>query len=311
MKTFSCIDDFQCDKKVVVTLGTFDGLHLGHQKIISDLVQSAKELDLESVLLTFFPHPRMVLEKEHGIRLLSTLGEKGLLLQQLGLDNLVIQKFDHDFSQLTARDFVEKVLVGKFNIAKIIIGYDHHFGKGGSGNIEDLREFAKEFGFQVQEISAKEMDKVSISSTKVRQALEQGQVALANSYLGYPYFFNGEVVHGKALGRELGFPTANFHIQEDYKLIPKNGVYIVMSTINGKSVKGMMSIGINPTFKEHPYSIEVNYLDFEGDLYNQRLKVSILKRIRDEVKFDNLQDLIQQLKQDELITREFFQSYVK
>ncbi|MHC5200918.1 bifunctional riboflavin kinase/FAD synthetase [Myroides sp. LJL119] len=306
MKTFSCIDDFQCDKKVVVTLGTFDGLHLGHQKIINDLVTSAKKLEVESLVLTFFPHPRMVLQKEHGIRLLSTLAEKTLLLENLGLENLVVQKFDQEFSQLTAGEFVKNVLVEKFNVAKVIIGYDHRFGKGGTGNIDDLRVYGKQYGFEVQEISAKEMDKVSISSTKIRQALESGEVSLANSYLGYPYFFSGKVVKGKALGRQIGFPTANFQILEDYKLIPKNGVYIVESLIDNKVVKGMMSIGINPTFEKHPYSIEVNYLDLNLDLYDRIIRVNILKRIRDEEKFDGLPNLIAQLKEDERTTREFF-----
>lgn len=306
MKAFSSINEFSCNKKVVVTLGTFDGLHLGHQKIIHDLVKSAKDLQLESLVLTFFPHPRMVLKREQDIRLLNTLQEKKELLEKLGLDNLVVQEFNVNFSNLSARDFVKKVLVDKFNVAKIIIGYDHRFGKGGSGSIEDLKQLGVEFGFGVQEISAKEMDSVSISSTKIRRALENGQIQLANSYLGYNYFFNAKVVKGKQLGRTLGFPTANFSLSEQYKLIPKQGVYVVESIINGAKVMGMMNIGYNPTFDNHPYSIEVNYLDFNQDLYGQSLCVTILCKIREEQKFANLEELKNQLIRDEAYTRAYF-----
>ncbi len=306
MKAFSSINEFSCNKKVVVTLGTFDGLHLGHQKIIHDLVKSAKDLQLESLVLTFFPHPRMVLKREQDIRLLNTLQEKKELLEKLGLDNLVVQEFNVNFSNLSARDFVKKVLVDKFNVAKVIIGYDHRFGKGGSGSIEDLKQLGVEFGFGVQEISAKEMDSVSISSTKIRRALENGQIQLANSYLGYNYFFNAKVVKGKQLGRTLGFPTANFSLSEQYKLIPKQGVYVVESIINGAKVMGMMNIGYNPTFDNHPYSIEVNYLDFNQDLYGQSLCVTILCKIREEQKFANLEELKNQLIRDEAYTRAYF-----
>lgn len=311
MKTFSSINEFKTDKKVVATLGTFDGLHLGHQKIINRLVESAKKIDAESLVLTFFPHPRMVLKQDHNIRLLNTLEEKEYLLASLGLDNLVVQKFDLDFSQLSAEEFVQRVLVDKFNITKIIIGYDHRFGKNRTADIHDLIEFGKKYGFEVEEISAEEIDHVSISSTKIRLALEEGDVRLANEYLGYDYFFSGVVVHGKKLGRKLGFPTANISISEDYKLIPKNGVYIVESEIDKVMVKGMMSVGVNPTFVGHPYTIEVNYLDWDGDLYDKTLKVRILDRIRDELKFNNLDELVAKLHEDEQITRKYFEQYVE
>lgn len=311
MKTFSSINEFKTDKKVVATLGTFDGLHLGHQKIINRLVESAKKIDAESLVLTFFPHPRMVLKQDHNIRLLNTLEEKEYLLASLGLDNLVVQKFDLDFSQLSAEEFVQRVLVDKFNITKIIIGYDHRFGKNRTADIHDLIEFGKKYGFEVEEISAEEIDHVSISSTKIRLALEEGDMRLANEYLGYDYFFSGVVVHGKKLGRKLGFPTANITISEDYKLIPKNGVYIVESEIDNVMVKGMMSVGVNPTFVGHPYTIEVNYLDWDGDLYDKTLKVRILDRIRDELKFNNLDELVAKLHEDEQITRKYFEQYVE
>ncbi|MEC4112984.1 bifunctional riboflavin kinase/FAD synthetase [Myroides pelagicus] len=311
MRTFSSINEFQSEKKVVATLGTFDGVHKGHQKIIQRIVSAAQKEGAESLVLTFFPHPRMVLNQDNSIRLLNTLEEKKELLEHLGLDNLVVQKFDYDFSQLTAEQFVKEVLVDTFNISKIIIGYDHRFGKNRTADISDLKAFGQKYAFEVEEILAEEVDHVSISSTKVRQALAIGDMALANEFLGYAYYFTGTVIHGKKLGRTLGFPTANFRVDETYKLIPKNGVYVVESTINGKRVKGMMSVGINPTFKDHPYSVEVNYLDWEGDLYGQVLKVRILDRVRDELKFSNLDELVSMLKDDERITREFFEQYVE
>lgn len=311
VKTFSSINNFQTDKKVVATLGTFDGVHIGHQMIIKKIVDSAKESGAESLVLTFFPHPRMVLKQDHSIRLLNTLEEKKELLEELGLDNLVVQKFDYEFSQLSAEEFVKRVLVDKFNISKIIIGYDHRFGKNRTADISDLKMYGEKYGFEVEEISAQEIDHVSISSTKIRQALLDGDIALANEFLGYDFYFSGMVVHGKKLGRKLGFPTANISIDEDYKMIPKNGVYIVESTINGEKVKGMMSVGINPTFEGHPYTIEVNYLDWTGDLYDKTLKVRILDRIRDELKFNGLDELVACLRNDERITREYFEQYVE
>ncbi|WP_353101940.1 bifunctional riboflavin kinase/FAD synthetase [Myroides odoratus] len=311
MKIFSSIGEFKTDKKVVATLGTFDGVHIGHQMIIKKLVDAAKELDAESLVLTFFPHPRMVLKQDHGIRLLNTLEEKQELLAHLGLDNLVVQKFDLDFANLTAEEFVKQVLVDTFNISKIIIGYDHRFGKNRTADIHDLKRFGAFYGFEVEEISAQEIDHVSISSTKIRTALEDGNIALANEFLGHAYHFSGKVIHGKKLGRTLGFPTANFEISESYKMIPQNGIYVVESEIEGEQVKGMMSIGINPTFVNHPHTIEVNFLDWSGDLYNKTLKVRILDRIRDEQKFNSLEELITCLKQDELATRAYFDRHVE
>ncbi|QQU03246.1 bifunctional riboflavin kinase/FAD synthetase [Myroides odoratus] len=311
MKIFSSIGEFKTDKKVVATLGTFDGVHIGHQMIIKKLVDAAKELDAESLVLTFFPHPRMVLKQDHGIRLLNTLEEKQELLAHLGLDNLVVQKFDLDFANLTAEEFVKQVLVDTFNISKIIIGYDHRFGKNRTADIHDLKRFGAFYGFEVEEISAQEIDHVSISSTKIRTALEEGNIALANEFLGHAYHFSGKVIHGKKLGRTLGFPTANFEISESYKMIPQNGIYVVESEIEGEQVKGMMSIGINPTFVNHPHTIEVNFLDWSGDLYNKTLKVRILDRIRDEQKFNSLEELITCLKQDELATRAYFDRHVE
>lgn len=311
MKIFSSISEFKTDKKVVATLGTFDGVHVGHQMIIKKLVDSAKELDAESLVLTFFPHPRMVLKQDHGIRLLNTLEEKQELLAGLGLNNLVVQKFDLDFANLSAEEFVKQVLVDTFNISKIIIGYDHRFGKNRTADIHDLKRFGAIYGFEVEEISAQEIDHVSISSTKIRTALEAGNIVLANEFLGHEYYFSGKVIHGKKLGRTLGFPTANFEILESYKMIPQNGIYIVESEIDGVRVKGMMSIGINPTFVNHPHTLEVNYLDWSGNLYDKTLKVRILDRIRDEQKFNSLEELVERLKMDENATRAYFNRHVE
>lgn len=311
MKIFSSISEFKTDKKVVATLGTFDGVHVGHQMIIKKLVDAAHALDAESLVLTFFPHPRMVLKQDHGIRLLNTLEEKQELLADLGLHNLVVQKFDLDFANLSAEEFVKQVLVDTFNISKIIIGYDHRFGKNRTADISDLKRFGTQYGFEVEEISAQEIDHVSISSTKIRTALEVGNIALANEFLGHAYYFSGKVIHGKKLGRTLGFPTANFEISESFKMIPRNGVYVVESDINGTVVKGMMSIGINPTFTNHPHTIEVNYLDWSGDLYDSILKVRILDRIRDEQKFNSLELLVARLKMDEEVTRAYFNRHVE
>lgn len=309
LKTFSSIYEFEATTKTtktVVTLGTFDGVHIGHQKIIDKLVAASQEMKAESLVLTFFPHPRMVLKQDNSIQLLNTMEEKMELLEKYGLDNLVVHKFDATFSQLTAEEFVSQVLVERFNVGKVIIGYDHRFGKNRTADIHDLKRYGLKFGFEVEEISAQEIDHVSISSTKIRKALLEGNVDLANEFLGYDYYFSGVVVHGKKMGRELGFPTANIQIPENYKLVPKNGIYVVSSYIKEKLVYGMMSIGFNPTFENHPHSIEVNYLDFDADLYGQTLKVFIHKKIRDEEKFDNLEDLIARIKVDECATREYF-----
>ena len=306
MKTFSSIYEFKTTTKTVVTLGTFDGVHIGHQKIIDKLVAASQQMQAESLVLTFFPHPRMVLKQDNSIQLLNTMEEKKELLKKYGLDNLVVHKFDTSFSQLSAEEFVKGVLVDQFNVGKIIIGYDHRFGKNRTADINDLKKYGEQYGFEVEEISAQEIDHVSISSTKIRKALLEGNIDLANEFLGYEYYFSGTVVHGKKLGRQLGFPTANIEIPESYKLVPGNGIYVVSSILNGEHVKGMMSIGVNPTFEEHAHSIEVNYLDFDADLYDQKLKVVIHKKIRDEEKFDNLENLIARIKEDERITREYF-----
>lgn len=305
MKIFQSIADFRSNKKTIVTIGTFDGVHIGHQKIIEKLIHNAAEADCESVILTFFPHPRMVLQEQSEIRLLNTIEERIELLSKTGLNHLIIHPFDKTFSRLTAEEFVKEVLIERLNIEKIVIGHDHRFGRNRTADINDLIGFGEKYGFKVEQISAQEIDAVSISSTKIRLALEEGNVDLANEYLGYPYFLTGIVSKGRQLGRTIGFPTANIRIAEDYKLIPKNGVYVVKSNIAGKVVYGMMNIGTNPTVDGKILSIEVFYLNFEGDLYEQKLEVSLLQYIRPEEKFDGIDALKKQIAADQIWSEDF------
>lgn len=282
----------------MVTIGTFDGVHIGHQKILEQVVFAAKQQQLKSVLLTFFPHPRMVLQKEASIELINTIEEKANLLAKTGLDYLVVHPFSIDFSKMTALDFVRNVLVNQLNTAKLIIGYDHHFGKNREGNIEQLTEYSHLYDFEVIEIPAQDINDVSVSSTKIRRALSEKNIKTANKYLGYPFMLNGKVVNGKQLGGKIGFPTANIHIEEDYKLIPKTGVYIVKSIINNIEVLGMMNIGFRPTVDGKHQTIEVHFFDFNDNLYNQHLTIELLYFLRDEQKFTSVEKLISQLKID-------------
>lgn len=302
MNIFNSINDFSCSKKTVLTLGTFDGVHIGHTKILEKVTQNteatASGSKYESLVLTFFPHPRMVLKGQSDVKLLNTISEKIELLEKLGVQNLVIHPFDETFSQLTAEEFVKNVLVDRFHIQKIIIGHDHRFGRNRTANIDDLITFGKQYDFEVEQISVQEIKDVSISSTKIRKALTDGNMALANEYLGYNYFLTGTILKGKQLGRTIGFPTANLHIEEDYKLIPRNGAYVVKSIFNQKIVFGMMNIGYNPTVGEGNLSIEIHYFDFDADLYDQKIAVSLLEYLRPEKKFDSVTLLQEQLAKD-------------
>ena len=298
LKLFHSINDFQSTKKTILTLGTFDGVHIGHKKILERITQNTENGKYESLVLTFFPHPRMVLQEKSEIKLLNTISEKSKLLEETGIENLVIHPFNESFSRLTAEEFVHSILVDQFHIQKIIIGHDHRFGRNRTANIDDLIAFGAEYGFEVEQISAQEIQDVSVSSTKIRKALDEGNIALANDYLGYPYFLSGEVVKGKQLGRTIGFPTANIHIEEDYKKIPKNGVYIVKTFIDNKEIFGMMNIGFNPTVNGEKQTIEVNLFDFDADIYGQKLEISLLEYIREEQKFGSVDLLKEQLNRD-------------
>ena len=303
MKITHSISKFYPHKKSILTIGTFDGVHLGHQKILKHLIKTSRDEDKQSVLLTFFPHPRMVLQKNSNIKLINTIEEKSQLLKKIDLDELVIHPFDKAFSRLTALEFVREVLVKKFNISKLIIGYDHHFGKNREGNFEQLQEYGNMFGFEVEEISAKSLNDIAISSTKIRVALSEGNIQKANNYLGYNFSLSGKVVSGNNLGTKLGFPTANISIEESYKLIPKTGVYLVKSEINNTLFFGMMNIGNRPTIDGKHQTIEVNFFNLDKDLYDTTIKVELLKFLRDEQKFDSIDALKNQLKKDKQLAQ--------
>ena len=307
MKEHKGANSFISERQTVVTIGTFDGVHAGHRKIIERLVNSANANNLDSVVLTFFPHPRMVLQQESGIQLINTIEERKRLLEETGIDHLVVHPFTHAFSRLTALEFVRDILVNKLKAKKIIIGYDHRFGRNRTADINDLREFGKDYGFDVEEISQQDVEQVAVSSTKIRNALLDGRVERANMYLEKPFTLSGSVVKGRGIGKDLGFPTANMEIEEDYKLIPKNGVYVVRTTIDGETIYGMMNIGTNPTVGGKEKTIEANFFGIDKDLYNKQLRVEMLVRIRDEKKFDSVEDLKTAMKQD----RAFSLQYIK
>ena len=290
-------------------MGTFDGVHIGHKKILNKLTQNTEDEKYESLVLTFFPHPRMVLQEHSDIKLLNTIAEKIDLLEKIGIENLVIHPFDETFSRLTAEEFVSSILVDRFHIQKIIIGHDHRFGRNRTADIDDLIAFGKQYDFEVEQISVQEINEISVSSTKIRNALLEGNMALANEYLGYEYVLTGIIIKGKQLGRTIGFPTANLKIEENYKLIPQNGVYIVKSIINQETVFGMMNIGFNPTVDGQKQSIEIHYFDFNADLYNQKISVSILHRIRSEQKFESVELLKEQLEKDKKTTLNYLNKF--
>ena len=305
MKEHKGANAFQSEKHTVVTIGTFDGVHIGHQKIIERLVKAAKAGDLESAIFTFFPHPRMVLQQDSDIKLINTIKERKEILERMDVDHLIVHPFTRQFSRLSALEFVRDILVEKLRAKKVIIGYDHRFGRNRTANINDLREFGKTYGFEVEEISKQDVEEVAVSSTKIRKALLEGKVEKANRYLSYPFSLEGTVVSGKKLGREFDVPTANLHIAEDYKLIPNNGVYVVRSRINGQLRYGMMNIGTNPTVGGTEKTIETHFFDLQENLYGSYLKIELLTRIRDEKKFESVDRLKLAMKQDEAFSKEF------
>ncbi|WP_203256069.1 bifunctional riboflavin kinase/FAD synthetase [Hyunsoonleella ulvae] len=299
------IEKYKSKAPTIVTIGTFDGVHVGHQKIINRLITLGKEEDFKSVILTFFPHPRMVLQKDSNIKLINTIDERSDILDALGLDYLLIKEFTKDFSRLSAEEFVKQVLVDKLNTKKVIIGYDHRFGRNRNADINDLIKYGDVFGFNVEEISAQDINDVAVSSTKIRKALSDGNIQKANKYLGYPFMLTGTVVKGKGIGKDLDYPTANINIQEAYKLIPKQGSYVVRSTIDNKAVFGMMNIGMNPTVNGSSESIEVHFFNFDETIYGKNIQVDVLERIRDEQKFQSILELKKQLEKDKQFSLNF------
>lgn len=293
--------DYKQIKPSVVTIGTFDGVHVGHQQIINRLVSLAKKHHLQALVLTFFPHPRMVVQNDSNIKLINTIDEKANQLQALGVDHLVLKEFTKSFSRLNALEYVRDILVNNLKVKHIIVGYDHHFGRNRTANITELKEYGAFYDFEVTEIAPQEIDDVTVSSTKIRMALLDGKIVIANKFLGYNFMLSGKVVKGKGLGKTLDFPTANIHIEEAYKLIPKQGVYLVKSNIMGRVAYGMMNIGINPTVSQgNSTNIEVHFFDFKEDLYGTFLKIELLEHLRNEIKFPNVGALKAQLEKDKV-----------
>lgn len=287
--------------KPVLTIGTFDGIHIGHQEILRRLILEAQAKDGESVLFTFEPHPREVIFPDnHGLKMISTLKEKLIVLEELGIENVILFPFTKKFSQLSAEEFVEKILVEDIGVEKVVIGYDHQFGCNREGNIELLRELGEKHGFEVEEIPAQDIDDINVSSTKIRKALQRGDMEIVTQYLGRPFELNGTVVEGNQMGRTMGYPTANIDLGDDKKIIPGTGAYVVQIGLNEKVYRGMMNIGFNPTHNfQEERSIEVHILDFNDTLYGEELKIEVLTKIRDEQKFDSAEALKNQLKKDE------------
>ncbi|MGB1306378.1 MAG: bifunctional riboflavin kinase/FAD synthetase [Flavobacteriia bacterium] len=300
MKVYHSISDFQNVSRPILTTGTFDGVHFGHKIIIDRLKEIAKNQNGETVLLTFSPHPRMVLfPDDHNLQLINTLDEKIKLLEQAGIEHLIIHPFTMAFSRTTSMQFVRDIIVNELNTHKLVIGYNHHFGRNREGSFEHLKEYAPLYGFEVEEISAQLIDDVSISSTKIRNSLLSGDVSKAADYLGYNYPLKGQVIEGQQIGRTLGFPTANLKVLDGSKLIPKDGVYAVHVEVKRQTFKGMMNIGNNPSLISKKHSLEVHIFDFDSDIYDEQIEVRFIKHIREEISFDNLDALKIQLEQDE------------
>ncbi|WP_025145082.1 bifunctional riboflavin kinase/FAD synthetase [Pedobacter jeongneungensis] len=326
MKIYNNLSEFKKLDNAIVTIGTFDGVHFGHQKIIKQLVEKAKADNGESVILTFFPHPRMIIDPENqDLKMINTINEKAEILKSLGVDHLIITPFTRDFSNQLPEDYIKNTLVDNIGTKHIIIGYDHRFGKDRSGNLSDLKAAGLHFGFTVEEIMEQDIHDVAVSSTKIRQALLAGDVGLANDYLGYPFSIFGRVIKGDKIGRTIGFPTANIFVEETYKLIPGDGIYAVTVEMSPEfkedlqstsglptsdsglwTYKGMAYIGQRPTINGMTRNIEVNIFDFNQEIYGQDIKMNFLKFLRHDVKFTGLEALTIQLQKDKESTLAYF-----
>ena len=299
MRIYHNLDEFVKLNNAVVTIGTFDGVHIGHRKIIAGIKELADKTGGETALLTFFPHPRMILHPEdESIKMINTINEKAELLEKLGVDHLIITPFSRDFSNQTAEGYIRDVLVDKIGTKKIVIGYDHRFGKDRTGGLADMQRLGPLYGFEVIEIPEQDINEVAISSTRIRSALLAGQIGLANTFLGYPFFITGGVVRGDQIGRTIGYPTANIVIEERYKLIPGDGIFAVKVIIDTEVFKGMAYIGTRPTINGLTRNIEVNIFDFDRDIYNRQIRMEFYHYVRGDVKFSGLDELKTQLAQD-------------
>jgi riboflavin kinase / FMN adenylyltransferase len=298
MKVVNDIKNYRSDKKSILTIGTFDGIHIGHQKILKSLVAQAKKENLLANVLTFFPHPRMVLQKESQIKLIDTLKEREDFLRKLGVDNLIIHPFSVAFSKLTALEFIQNILVKQLKIDSLYIGYDHRFGRNREATVEDLKSYGQQYDFKVNIISAQQIATIAVSSTKIRVAIALGDFVKVHHFLGRPFQLRGTVTKGEGIGRKLAFPTANLNVNIPYKIIPPQGVYLVSILLEKGVFYGMMNIGTRPTLSGKNESIEIHIFDFNEDLYGKMITVCLYEKIRDERKFDSLEALKTQLIKD-------------
>ncbi|MBO6183600.1 MAG: bifunctional riboflavin kinase/FAD synthetase [Chryseobacterium sp.] len=304
MKVFRNFSDYPSHKPLALSLGMFDGVHLGHKCIIDELKKVGSAHHLETAILTFWPHPRFVFNPNEDLKLLNTLDEKTLLMEKYGINNLFLKEFDDEFRNLTGEEFVRQILIDKLNVKYLIIGYDHSFGKNKSGNFELLQKLSKELNFEVEQMEAINIHENNISSTKIRNALLVGNILEANEMLGYSYSVSGTVVHGKKLGRTIGYPTANIET-ENIKLLPKKGAYIVEVLVNNHQYKGMLSVGTNPTVNGEKLTVEVYILDFKGDIYDEKITVKFRDFLHEEIKFKGIEKLIERLDEDKRLTEAF------
>jgi riboflavin kinase/FMN adenylyltransferase len=301
MKIYHNIEEFVPLKNAVVTIGTFDGVHVGHRKIISRVKELAANTGGETVLLTFFPHPRMILHPEdESIKLINTIPEKAELLEELGVEHLIITPFSRDFSNQTAEEYIRDVLVNRIGTKTIVIGYDHRFGKDRQGGLTDLLRLAPVYGFEVVEIPEQDIHDVAVSSTRIRAALLHDNIEEANDFLGYPFFVTGTVVRGDQIGRQIGYPTANIVVSESYKLVPAGGIFAVRVRVGNEIHNGMGYIGTRPTINGLTRNIEVNIFDFDRDIYNHKIRVEFINYLRGDMKFDSLDALKSQIGQDKI-----------
>lgn len=304
LKVLKNFNDHSSQRPLSLSLGMFDGVHLGHKSIIDELAKVGSENNLDTAILTFWPHPRFVFNPAEDLKLLNTLEEKISLIEKYGINHLFLKEFDEEFRNLTGEEFVRQILVDKLNVKYLIIGYDHSFGKNRSGNFELLQKLSKELDFEVEQMEAINIHENNISSTKIRNALLAGNIKEANEMLGYFYSVSGKVVHGKKLGRTIGYPTANIET-ESIKLLPKKGAYIVEVFLDDQKYKGMLSVGTNPTVNGEKLTVEVYILDFEGDIYDEAITVKFRDFLHDEIKFEGIEKLVERLDEDKRLTEEF------
>ena len=310
MQVFENILEYKSSRKSIVTIGTFDGVHIGHRKIITDMVAKGEKENLLSILLTFFPHPRMVLQKDSNIKMIDTINEKKKIFKKLGVEVLIIQPFTKDFSRMSAIKFTRDILVNSLKVSKLMIGYDHRFGRNREATVKTLKSFGLDYNFKVDEIPAQDIESISVSSTKVRKAIRSGDFKLVNKFLSRPFNLSGKIIKGDELGRKIGYPTANLKIFEKYKLKPQNGVYLTRTKLKKQTYFGMMNIGIRPTISAKNNQIETHLFDFNGNLYGHEMTLEILEKIREEKKFKSIEKLKIQLDVDKKHCQKLIPQYL-